>query len=260
MILELARDVLHKSGNYNVVAGIMSPTHDGYGKKVGLSVSILIEEILELTFSVDVFVWITFPPKKTTLHRPDIPRLCIESCIFSYFSRALFSSILLCLRHFLDSIKHLLVFATLNSGENPLDREVWWNHANQPQVYSNNKCGELFFHCSFVLFTSQTSTTCCTERRQRVRGSLYRNIWSLSQCCAYHFILCLTIFLTRFLFWVSVYDNDVHTSLCSLTHLILIQFNFYIVGFDQFKTQAENVWIGAENVWLDHVSTIPSSL
>lgn len=37
--LELARDVLHgKTGKFNVVGGIVSPTHDGYKKKVCLFV------------------------------------------------------------------------------------------------------------------------------------------------------------------------------------------------------------------------------
>ncbi|XP_057306440.1 nicotinamide/nicotinic acid mononucleotide adenylyltransferase 1-like [Hydractinia symbiolongicarpus] len=32
-LYELARDVLHKTGKFNVVGGIVSPTHDGYKKK-----------------------------------------------------------------------------------------------------------------------------------------------------------------------------------------------------------------------------------
>ena len=34
-LLELARDALHKTGLHEVVAGVMSPTHDAYKKKVG---------------------------------------------------------------------------------------------------------------------------------------------------------------------------------------------------------------------------------
>ena len=31
---EIARDFLHRTTNYNVVAGLMSPVHDKYGKEV----------------------------------------------------------------------------------------------------------------------------------------------------------------------------------------------------------------------------------
>jgi len=34
MFSELARDTLNKTGRYRVVAGIISPVSDGYGKKV----------------------------------------------------------------------------------------------------------------------------------------------------------------------------------------------------------------------------------
>lgn len=33
---EIARDFLHRTTNYNVVAGLMSPVHDKYGKEVSI--------------------------------------------------------------------------------------------------------------------------------------------------------------------------------------------------------------------------------